>query len=390
MAGPPPDGEPVPPEGPVAPGVCAEPFGVYVHVPFCATRCGYCDFNTYTAGELGGATGPDAWARAARTEVALAASTVVAGPLQTVFVGGGTPTLLDPALLAGVLGDVRDAFGAATEVTVEANPETVTPALLDALLAMGVTRLSLGMQSAVPHVLAALDRVHTPGRAVEAARLARAHGFGEVSLDLIYGGPGESDEDWRRSVETALGAGPTHVSAYALIVEDGTALGRQVSRGEVAAPDDDVLAGRYELADALLTAAGLPWYEVSNWGSPCRHNLAYWRSHDWWGIGPGAHSHVAGTRWLNVRHPATYAARLADGVSPAQGRELLTAAQREDERVLLGIRLAEGLPAAGLPGLDELVGDGLLERRPDRHGERVVLTPRGRLLADAVVRALLP
>jgi oxygen-independent coproporphyrinogen-3 oxidase len=360
-----------------------------VHVPFCATRCGYCDFNTYTAGELGGATGPDGWAEAARAEVRLAASTLDAGPLQTVFVGGGTPTLIDPPLLASVLGDVRDAFGVAAEVTVEANPETITPRLLDALLAMGVNRISLGMQSAVPHVLLALDRVHTPGRPVEAARLARAAGFEQVSLDLIYGGPGETDDDWRRSVETALTAEPTHVSAYALVVEDGTALARKVARGEAPAPDDDVLAGRYEVADALLSAAGLPWYEVSNWGEPCRHNLGYWRSYDWWGIGPGAHSHVAGTRWWNVRHPAAYAAALAERRQPAQAREVLTADERRAERILLQVRLAEGLPLTELPepaAVDELAADGLVERSDDR----LVLTLRGRLLADTVVRALVP
>ncbi|MGH3743916.1 MAG: radical SAM family heme chaperone HemW [Mycobacteriales bacterium] len=385
----PPPGEPVPDTGPVAPGTSAAPFGVYVHVPFCATRCGYCDFNTYTAGELGGATGPDAWAEAARTEVRLAAELLDAAPARTVFVGGGTPTLLEPALLGSVLAEVRDAFGPAPEVTVEANPETVTPPLLDALLEIGVNRLSLGMQSAVPHVLAALDRVHTPGRAVEAARLARAHGFGQVSLDLIYGGPGESDDDWRRSVETALSAEPTHVSAYALVVEDGTALARKVSRGEAAAPDDDVLAGRYEVADALFEQAGLPWYEVSNWGEPCRHNLGYWRSHDWWGIGPGAHSHVGGTRWWNVRHPAAYAAALAGGRQPAQAREVLTASQRRDERILLGVRLAEGLALAELPDpgpAGQLAADGLV----DLAGDRLVLTRRGRLLADTVVRALVP
>ena len=385
----PPAGEPVPAGGPVAAGTPAGPFGVYLHVPFCATRCGYCDFNTYTAGELGGATGPDAWAEAARAEVRLAANLLDAQPVSTVFVGGGTPTLLEPALLASVLTEVRGAFGTAGEVTVEANPETVTPTLLDALLGMGVNRLSLGMQSAVPHVLAALDRVHTPGRAVDAARLARRHGFPQVSLDLIYGGPGESDDDWRRSVETALDAEPTHLSAYALVVEEGTALARKVARGEVDAPDDDVLAGRYETADALLTAAGLPWYEVSNWGEPCRHNLGYWHSDDWWGIGPGAHSHVRGTRWWNVRLPSAYAAALASGRSPAVAREVLGAVELQEEQVLLQVRLAEGLPVTRLPDpsrVGPLVGDGLAEV----HGDRVVLTLRGRLLADTVIRALLP
>lgn len=277
---------------------------------------------------------------------------------------------------------------AGAEVTVEANPETVGPAELDELLAAGVTRISIGMQSAAPHVLATLDRVHTPGRAVAVARQARAAGFAGISLDLIYGTPGESAADWDNSLGAALSARPTHVSAYALVVEEGTRLARRVARGELPAPDDDVLADRYEAAEAALSSAGLPWYEVSNWGRPCRHNLGYWRGADWWGIGPGAHSHVRGVRWWNVRHPAAYVAALAAGGSPAAGRELLDAGQRESERVLLGIRLAEGLAAAGLDpaATGRLVADGLVTRAAGRVG----LTLRGRLLADTVVRALVP
>lgn len=392
------DGEAVPAEGPLAPGTLARaPFGIYVHVPFCATRCGYCDFNTYTAGELGSTTGPGAYVAAACAEIrqARAALGDAALPVETVFFGGGTPTLLSAAQLSAILAEIRTDFGIAedAEITTEANPETVTPALLEALLAGGFTRISLGMQSAAPQVLATLDRVHSPGRAVAAARQARAAGFSQISLDLIYGTPGERAEDWRASLAAALSADPTHVSAYALVVEDGTALARKVQRGEIRGPDDDVLADRYVVADDLLSAAGLPWYEVSNWGAPCRHNLAYWRSNDWWGIGPGAHSHVGGTRWWNVRHPATYARAIDQGRSPAQARERLDEATRQTERVLLGTRLAEGHPVDDLPpGADraalQLARDGLLDAAQLRRA-RLIPTRRGRLLADVVVRALL-
>jgi oxygen-independent coproporphyrinogen-3 oxidase len=255
------------------------------------------------------------------------------------------------------------------------------------LRAGGFTRVSFGMQSAVSSVLRVLDRTHTPGRPQQAAKEAFAAGFEQVSLDLIYGTPGESDDDWRASLEAALGAQPTHVSAYALIVEDGTRLGRQVAKGLLPAPDDDVLADRYLMAEQVLQELG--WYEVSNWGEPCRHNLGYWRGGDWWGIGPGAHSHVGGLRWWNVKHPAAYAQRLAAAQSPGAGRELLTAEDARVERVLLELRLREGLPLSllrpdGLVAAHRHAAGGLLEL----HGDRAVLTLRGRLLADAVVRDL--
>ncbi len=396
-----PEGDPAPADGALPEAARAEaagrPLWAYVHVPFCASRCGYCDFNTYTAAELGSAPGAsrDAYLAALASEIALARGVLPeAGALAGAFFGGGTPTLLSAAELGGMLARLRDTFGLVpdAEVTTEANPDSVTPASLEALVATGFTRISFGMQSAVPHVLATLERTHTPGRAVEAVRWAREAGFASVSLDLIYGTPGESLGDWRASVEAALAAGPDHVSAYSLIVEDGTRFAARVRRGELPAPDDDDLAARYELADDLLAAAGLGWYEVSNWALPghaCRHNLAYWHSEGWWGFGPGAHSHAGGVRWWNVRHPRAYAERLASGRSPAAGRESLTDADRATERLLLQTRLADGLPldavadAARLPGL---VADGLAEVRADR----LVLTRRGRLLADAVVRALLP
>jgi coproporphyrinogen III oxidase-like Fe-S oxidoreductase len=297
-----------------------------------------------------------------------------------------------------VLDAVRELFPVApdVEVTTEANPESVTPASLETLRAGGFTRISLGMQSAAEHVLAVLDRRHTPGRAVQAAHEARAAGFEHVNLDLIYGAPGETDADWAASLDAVLDAPVDHVSAYALIVEQGTRLARRVVRGELPMPDDDVLADRYEQADRVLGGAGLGWYEVSNWArdraARCRHNELYWANADWWGVGPGAHSHVGGLRWWNVKHPAAHADRLAAGLHPAADAELLTAEDQALERVMLGLRLRDGLPLAALSEAGRLraadaVVRGLLEAAPHAAG-RAVLTDRGRLLADAVVRDL--
>jgi oxygen-independent coproporphyrinogen-3 oxidase len=269
---------------------------------------------------------------------------------------------------------------------------------LERLREAGITRISFGMQSAVPHVLAVLDRQHSPGRAEQCVAWARRAGFEHVSLDLIYGTPGESAADWERSVQAAIEAGPDHVSAYALIVEDGTRLAARVRRGELAPPDDDAMADRYLAADQMLSAAGLSWYEISNWaatgsaGSACAHNLLYWTGGNWWGAGPGAHSHVGGTRWWNVRHPSAYAGRIAAGVSPGQAREVLTAEQRRVERILLTARLAGGCPVddlspAGLAAAAAAAGDGLADQDALAAG-RIVLTPPGRLLADAVIRGL--
>lgn len=412
-----PDGEPAPDDGalpafvgPLAPDA-DRAFGVYVHVPFCRVRCGYCDFTTYTATELGGGATQAAYAATAAAEIELARRVLAAAgrggrPVATVFFGGGTPTVLPVADLARLLRGVEDAWGLApgAEVTTEANPDSVTPDSLAGLAAAGFTRVSFGVQSVVPHVLATLDRTHDPARVPDAVRWARDAGLA-VSLDLIYGTPGESYDDWRRSLDAVadLGAdGVDHVSAYALVVEPGTRLAAQVRRGELAEPDPDDQAAKYELADAALSAAGLTWYEVSNWArsdaDASRHNLGYWRGADWWGIGPGAHSHVAAgdraVRWWNVRHPRPYAERLAAGRSPAAGRELLGPDDVALERVLLGVRLREGLPLAAVPDAGRqaaagLVADGLLDGVAAVRG-RAVLTLRGRLLADAVVRALTP
>ena len=393
-----PPGEPVPADGALPASALSElrsrPLGLYVHVPFCASRCGYCDFNTYVGSELGGGALQASYADAAVTEVRRARAALGDGapPVDTVFVGGGTPTLLPAADLVRILQAVRAELGLApdAEVTTEANPDSVDERYLTTLREGGFTRVSFGMQSAVPSVLRVLDRTHTPGRAQQAAKEAFSAGFEQVSLDLIYGTPGESDDDWRASLDAALTAGPTHVSAYALIVEDGTRLGRQVSRGLLPAPDDDVLADRYLLAEQALSALG--WYEVSNWGEPCRHNLGYWRGGSWWGVGPGAHSHVGGVRWWNVKHPAAYSDRLAAGLSPGAGREVLGAEDRRVERVLLEVRLRDGLPldvlrAPGRAAAERFAEQGLLEPGALAR-DRAVLTLPGRLLADAVVREL--
>ncbi|MGI5502019.1 radical SAM family heme chaperone HemW [Lentzea sp. CA-135723] len=397
-----PEGEPAPADGSLPPsalaGVGSRPFGIYVHVPFCATRCGYCDFNTYTPGELGTSASPESWLEGLRRELDLAASVLGSAPLaETVFVGGGTPSLLGASGLASVLDAVRDSFGLApgAEVTTESNPESTSAAFFSGIRDAGYTRVSLGMQSAARHVLAVLDRKHTPGRPGEAALEARAAGFEHVNLDLIYGTPGERPSDLAASLDAVLAAGVDHVSAYALIVEDGTGLARRIRRGDLPMPDDDVLASSYEMVDSVLTGAGFSWYEVSNWATSvaaqCRHNVLYWKGADWWGFGPGAHSHVGGVRFWNVKHPARYSSLLAEGNSPAAGRETLSLEDQRVERVLLELRLASGLPievldAEGRDAAKQAIADGLLEPFDDR----CVLTDRGRLLADAVVRRLLP
>ncbi len=399
-----PDGEPVPADGalPAAARAAAgrRAFGFYVHVPYCASRCGYCDFNTYTAAELGGFASQASYARDAISEIEFARGVLADTdlPVQTVFFGGGTPTLLPVADLAAMLGAIDSQFGLApgAEVSIEANPESVDRESLAGLREAGFTRVSFGMQSVRPHVLDVLDRQHTPGVPQRRVEEARAAGFEHVSLDLIYGSPGESDADWRASLDAAIGADPDHVSAYSLIVEPGTRLARRVSRGEIAMPDDDVLADRYLIADDALSAAGFRWYEVSNWaraGGECRHNLGYWRSDDWWGVGPGAHSHLAGLRWWNVKHPAAYAARVAAGASPGHAREYLDIETRELERIMLELRLVDGVELAGadpamLARAHAEAGAGLLEPAALDTG-RAVLTRDGRLVADGVSRRLL-
>ncbi len=366
------------------------PFGVYVHVPFCSVRCGYCDFNTYTADELGDGATRASYADSAIAEIRRAAAQTGPRTVETVFVGGGTPTQLAATDLVRILTAIDECWGLApdVEVTTEANPDSVDPRSLETLREGGFTRISFGVQSASPHVLRVLDRTHDPARVPEAVRWARAAGFDQLSLDLIYGSPTETIDDWRRTVEYAIDLEPDHVSAYALIVEAGTAFARKVSRGEVVMPDDDETADKYLVADDLLTAAGLGWYELSNWArteqAQCRHNLLYWTGGEWWGVGPGAHSYVGGRRWWNVKHPAAYAQRLASGAAPEADGEDIDAAAARMEDVMLRARLRSGLDPRGLPTHEHLVAGGLLENVADR----LVLTRKGRLLADHVIREL--
>jgi oxygen-independent coproporphyrinogen-3 oxidase len=385
----------------VVDGVDARTLAFYLHVPFCRVRCGYCDFNTYTATELRGAKQSD-YADEAAAEVAFAARALAQSglphrPIKTIFFGGGTPTLLPAADLIRMLTAVRTHHGIApdAEITTEANPDSVDAEYLQQLADAGFTRVSFGMQSAVPRVLATLERTHDPERVPLVVNWAKAAGL-QVSVDLIYGTPGETLADWSTSVDAALATQPDHISAYSLIVEQGTKLARQIRSGLVALPDEDLQAEMYELIDARLADAGFFWYEVSNWStslrSQSRHNLAYWKSQDWWGIGPGAHSHVGGVRWWNVKHPAAYAARMAEGVSPAVGRETLDQDARELERILLNARTRDGIAIQSLTSearvaVAGLIADDLVNAKAALAGS-IELTLRGRLLADIVVRRL--
>ncbi len=397
MAGAPPEGEPF--DGVIAVEALAtlpsRPLSFYVHVPFCATRCGYCDFNTYTAEELGEGVSRSSWRASALLEVRQAAAAL--GPnaphVSTIFVGGGTPTLLAAEDLVAVVDEIRSSFGltADCEITTEANPDSVSAEQLQLLKAAGFTRISFGMQSAVPHVLQVLERTHRTENVAAAIDMARAAGFEHINVDLIYGTPGESIDDLRTTLGSVDFDQIDHVSAYALIVEDGTRLAKKIERGEIPMPDDDDLADKYELIDEFLENLGMNWYEVSNWSKPggeCQHNLRYWMSDNWWGIGPGAHSHVGGVRWWNHKHPAAWTKALASGDSPALAHERLTFEQQLEEAVMLQLRLRSGIEISQIPNrevVDRLVADGLLQES----NNRAVLTPRGRLLADAVVRDLL-
>jgi oxygen-independent coproporphyrinogen-3 oxidase len=371
-------------------GVGTRPFGFYVHVPFCATRCGYCDFNTYVAGEAD----PGGYVEAVLAEIDLAARVLPAVAVDTVFFGGGTPSLLPAEGLIRILRRIDERFGLkpGAEVTTEANPESVSPAKLAALREAGFTRVSLGMQSAVPRVLAVLDRVHSPGRPQQAVAEARAAGFSQVSLDLIYGTPGETADDWLCSLDAALGAEPDHLSTYSLIVEPGTRMAARVRRGELEVPGEDVIVDRFETAERVLANAGMAWFETCSWAVDeaawCRHNLGYWNGGDWWGAGPGAHSHVGGVRWWNVLHPRAWSGKLLAGTSPAAAREAPAADEVRLERVMLGLRLRSGvalreLTRAGRAAAERHVAEGLLEPA-DHAAGRAVLTLRGRLLADPV------
>ena len=379
------------------------PLSFYIHIPYCVKRCGYCDFNTYTPGEL--KPGSDIAqvsngyidlliqeGKIARSEVK------TTKPIETIFFGGGTPTLMEPADLGRVLNSLEADFDFASdiEITIEANPDTVSKAKLAALREIGINRISFGMQSAVPHVLAVLDRTHNPENVIKATTWAREVGFEQVSADLIYGAPGESLEDWETTIDAALALPITHISAYALIVESGTKLAAQVKRGEVIIPEDDQTADKYLMADEKFRKAGFNWYELSNWSKPegeCRHNMAYWEGADWWGLGPGAHSHLNGKRFWNVKHPTAYRERLEANQSPIMDSEQLTLEEMENERVMLEIRLLRGLEkssltSASLARLESYLTGGQISQEHWDQG-RISLTISGRLMADRIVREIL-
>lgn len=414
-----PDGIEWPVDGvpnPAKVGETSTNLSLYIHVPFCTVRCGYCDFNTYTVGFGPGAT-PDSYHQNVFREIDLAARVLAPykhQPIQSIFVGGGTPTLLDAENLGAIIKHARQrfTFSENCEITTEANPDSVDVKSLATLAEAGFTRVSYGMQSAVPHVLRTLDRTHDPRRINQVVKWAKQAGL-DTSVDLIYGTPGESLEDWETSLEAALAAETNHISTYALIIEEGTKMHRDVARGLLPMPDPDDEASKYELADARLTEAGFAWYEISNWARleaeeqagttalqhASVHNLAYWRDDDWWGIGPGAHSHLGNLRWWNRKHPLAWAQALtlADGRlgSPAQAGEELTTADRALERFLLQIRTADGLAMGEVhPDLrgriPALVGENLLhlEGNPNTGEATLKLTLAGRLLADYVTREL--
>lgn len=374
----------------------------YVHIPFCASRCGYCDFNTYTAAELqrdGTSITTVTYPDRVISEVNWLRNDKPADDraLSTVFFGGGTPTLIDAKELVRILDSLKRNYGFTNdiEVTTEANPDSVTRQDLEILRSGGFTRISFGHQSSAPNVLALLERTHTPGKTWDAINDARSAGFEHVSVDLIYGSPGETDEDLAETLDQVSAADVDHVSAYSLIVEPGTRLAARVARGEIPNPSDDVAAHRYELIDTKLRNLGMTWYEVSNWAKPggeCRHNIAYWRNQDWLGIGPGAHAHSAGTRSWNLKHPAAWAARVDEGVSATADLEILEPSDIKHEDIMLGLRLREGLSLsalgeAGLTQAELAVSEGLLD--PDGFVEgKAVLTFQGRLLADGLVARL--
>ncbi|WP_289094167.1 radical SAM family heme chaperone HemW [uncultured Bifidobacterium sp.] len=408
-------------------------FEVYIHVPFCLRRCGYCDFNTYTASDLGGGASRGNYAAMAIREMRLVRDWqerhgIAEPPASTVFFGGGTPTILPACDLVAMLDAIREIWGIeeGAEITTEANPDTVDAGYIHALADDGFTRISFGMQSAVPHVLRTLDRTHTPANVEAGVRAAESAGL-RSSVDLIYGAPGESLDDWRTSVHAAIGLGVNHVSAYALTVEPTTKMGRQIAAGVLPKPDDDDEAAKYELADELFSAASLQWYEISNWARPgyeSRHNLGYWRNVDWAGIGPGAHSHYnhvgpaphrSGTersgqphesfppdcdacgaiRSWDLAHPRLWGERINAGQVPWADCEAITPNESLEETIMLGLRLREGLDlhtldAARVPsdrlsaGIAALECEGLVERR----GSSIVPTLRGRLLNDTVIERM--
>jgi putative oxygen-independent coproporphyrinogen III oxidase len=374
----------------------------YIHIPYCVKRCGYCDFNTYTPAELQISTGltqiSNSYIELLIREINMAKAQVGEARVPTIFFGGGTPSLMEPSDIARVITEIKNKFGLSEdcEITLETNPDTVDREKLAAFKAAGINRISFGMQSAVPHVLATLDRTHNPDNLPQVTKWAAEVGFKDISVDLIYGTPGETLEDWHTSIDAALALPINHISAYALIVEEGTKLANAIKRGEIANVDDDLTAEKYLMADVAFNKAGFTWYELSNWSKDSgesKHNIAYWLNKNWWGAGPGAHSHINGKRWWNVKHPNLYREKLLQNISPELDSEVLEPIQIESERLMLSIRLPEGITKDSLSSdqilsLHQYVESGALDNAKWDAGT-VSLTLTGRLIADRIVREIL-
>ena len=374
----------------------------YIHIPYCVKRCGYCDFNTYTPAELKISTGltqiSNSYIDLLIAEIDLAKAQVGDATVPTIFFGGGTPSLMEPKDIGRVIKAIDNKFGLTEdcEITLETNPDTVDKEKLAAFKKVGINRISFGMQSAVPHVLATLDRTHNPDNLPQVTKWAAEVGFKDVSVDLIYGTPGETLADWQTSIDAALALPINHISAYALIVEEGTKLANAIKRGEIANVDDDLTAEKYLIADAAFSKAGFTWYELSNWSKDSgesKHNIAYWLNKNWWGTGPGAHSHINGKRWWNVKHPNLYREKLLQNISPELDSEVLEPIQIESERLMLSIRLPEGITKESLTtdqimSLDQYLKSGALDTAKWDAGS-VSLTLNGRLIADRIVREIL-
>ena len=375
----------------------------YIHIPYCVKRCGYCDFNTYTPAELQLTEEltqiSNSYIDLLVKEIEFARNQVGESAIvPSIFFGGGTPSLMEASDIKRVITAISEQFklDPIAEVTLETNPDTVTKEKLKQFYDAGVNRISFGMQSSVPHVLKTLDRTHNPDNLPQVTKWATEVGFKEISVDLIYGTPGESKQDWQQSINSALALPISHISAYALIVEEGTKLAAQIKRGEIAKPDDDLTAEKYIMADKAFTTAGFNWYELSNWAKPnsqSKHNLAYWLGHNWWGAGPGAHSHINGKRFWNVKHPNLYKQKIQANETVILDSEVLKGSQIESERLMLSIRLPQGLEKNTLNNqqileLTDYVNSGHLDQENWNLG-RATLTLDGRLIADRIVREIL-
>lgn len=375
----------------------------YIHIPYCVKRCGYCDFNTYTPAELKISTGleqiSNSYIDLLLQEIDSVREQIVEEiTVPSIFFGGGTPSLMQPNDIGRVISKIKNEFDLPvnSEITLECNPDTVTKDSLENFKKVGINRVSFGMQSAVPHVLATLDRTHKPENLAQATTWANEVGISEISVDLIYGTPGESITDWQTSIDAALALPITHISAYALIIEEGTKLAAQIKRGEVPEVVDDLVADKYLIADKAFKEAGFEWYELSNWskpGSESKHNMAYWNGDNWWGAGPGAHSHLDGKRFWNVKHPNLYKERIQNKQSAVADSEVLKKDQIESERLMLLLRLPSGiekqtLNQIQLSELSEFVESGHLDRANWNQG-RASLTLNGRLIADRILRKIL-